>query len=328
MLPLARSLSLLTRAVLVGYAASSAQALVFFDTSDTSHNTTAPAGTYADSGWRYEGVFGDNLGTVIAPQYFLTAAHVPVETTFTRLGIFTGGSDESYTVDSTAFSGAGYYTLPGTDLRLYKITGSFTDWAELYTGSAETGLTAVVHGKGGARGSEVYLDAGFGPELKGWLGTGTDRVPRWGTNQITGVIPDASSPVGDLLSADFDALAGTDEAMLTGNDSGGGLFVKDVDGVWRLAGVNYAVDGAFNTAPTDTGAFNGALFDKGGYWEGQGSNWDFNLNLPVDVSQSFYASRITTSADQLKTITGVPEPGSLLLVLLLAVTSVRRRRRH
>jgi hypothetical protein len=300
-----------------------AHAVVFFNTSDPNYNTTAPTGDFVNSGWQYEGVFGDNLGTAIAPQYFITAAHVPAEATFTRLGLFTGGVDISYAVDTAAFSGAGFYTVAGTDLRVYKITGTFDTWAELYTGNSEAGALATVHGKGGERGGEIYL----GADLKGWYGTGTNRVPRWGTNEITGIVPDAFSPVGDLLVADFNALGGVNEAMLTGNDSGGGLFIND-GGTWRLAGINYAVDGTFNTTPSDTGAFNGALFDIGGYYVGQGTSWDFIPDGTTDVPQSLYASRISTYADQLKSVTGVPEPGSaLLLVTVLVFGSIRRRNR-
>src|SRR6185436_10644721 len=54
----------------------SAKAVIFWSTSDPSYNTTAPTGALAGSGWQYEGKWGSFLGTVIAPQYFVTAEHV------------------------------------------------------------------------------------------------------------------------------------------------------------------------------------------------------------------------------------------------------------
>jgi len=61
---------------------TSAQAILFYDTADSSHNTNAPTGIYQNSGWQYQGIFGDNLGTAIGQNFFITAAHVSVESTF------------------------------------------------------------------------------------------------------------------------------------------------------------------------------------------------------------------------------------------------------
>jgi len=303
--------------------ATSARAVLFYDTADSLHNTTAPGGVYADSGWQYEGVFGAFLGTAIASNYFITAAHIGVAgTIFTQTNTFTGVPDAIYNIDTSAFSGAGYYDLPGTDLRLYKTMESFANWAPLYEGNLEVGMTGVVTGNGGARGNDVLL----GAELKGWLPQSSIGVTRWGTNTISDWVPNALSPVGDLLVANFDALPSTDEAMLSSGDSGGAFFIND-GGIWKLAGINYAVDGGFNTSPTNVGAFSAALFDKGGYWQGQDPTWEFNPDTsPVDTPSSFYVSRISTSASLINGITGVPEPSSILLLLAALGCSTRRKR--
>ena len=299
-----------------------AQGVLFYDTADAGHNTTAPTGTYLDSGWQYLGAFGSFVGTAIGPNYFITAAHIGVQSSsFVQTSIFTGQPNVSYSIDSTAFSGVGYYDVPGTDLRLYRTVESFAQWAPLYNGTAELGQTVMVTGNGGARAGEVWL----GPDLKGWTASVGNGTTRWGTNTISSLTPNFVSPVGDLLVADFNALPSTDEAMLTSGDSGGAVFIND-GGTWKLAGVNYAVDGAFNTSPTNVGAFSAALFDKGGYWEGADPSWQFNPDLPADTPSSFYASRISSSAAAINGITGVPEPGSALLVLALA-SCLRRRRR-
>ena len=304
---------------------TSAQAILFYDTADSSHNTTAPTGIYQDSGWQYQGIFGDNLGTAIGQNFFITAAHVSVESTFVQTSLFTGAADMTYHVDTTAFGGLGYYDIAGTDLRIYQTVESFGSWAALYTGGLEVGSTVVMFGLGGARGSEVLLDSGSGDELKGWYGTASNGTARWGTNTIASVLPGIFSPTGgELLTADFNALPGTDEATFTGNDSGGGVFILD-GGTWKLAGINYAVDGAFNTTPSDSGAFNAALFDKGGYYEGGGFNWSYNPDLPVDAPSSLYMSRLSSSVSEIQSVVTVPEPGTCWLVLM--AFACRRRRR-
>lgn len=299
-----------------------AHGVLFYDTSDAGHNTTAPSGTYADSGWQYLGAFGSFVGTAIGPNHFITAAHIGVQSSsFVQTSTFTGQLDVSYTIDTTAFGGTGYYDVPGTDLRLYQTLESFANWAPLYEGGSELGQAVVVTGNGGARGNEVWL----GPDLKGWTASVGNGTTRWGTNVISGFIPNALSPVGDLLVADFNALPSTDESMLSSGDSGGALFIND-GGVWKLAGVNYAVDGAFNTSPSNSGAFGAALFDKGGYWEGEDPMWQFNPDLlAADTPSSFYASRVSGSAALISGITGVPEPGSALLVLAVCLCARRRR---
>src|SRR5882672_648102 len=51
-------------------------AVLFYATADPAYNTTAPTGTLAGSGWQYQGLWGNVLGTAIAPQYFIAARHV------------------------------------------------------------------------------------------------------------------------------------------------------------------------------------------------------------------------------------------------------------
>ncbi len=299
------------------------QAVLFYATGDADHNTTAPTGAFADSGWQYEGTYGSYLGTMIAPQYFITAQHFGSQgSTFTQSGVFNGGADVTYHIDTTANGGVGYYDIPGTDFRIFKVQEFFSTYAPLYTGSLETGLTLEINGRGGPRGADVLVSG----VLHGWEGGPSDGVARWGSNTVSGIY---SSAVGDLLTASFSAVGTAEEATLSNGDSGGGVFVND-GGIWKLAGVNYSIDGRFdiNNTVGDGTDFDAALFDRGGLYQGSDSfGWSHIPDLPLDNPSSMYASRISTSADSIIAITMVPEPDSALLMMLVFSVSCLQRRR-
>ena len=301
------------------------RAVLFYDTGDSGHNTTAPTGAFEDSGWQYEGQYGAYLGTIIAPQYFITAQHFGTQgSTFTHSGIFNGGSDVTYNIDLSANSGTGYWDIAGTDLRIFKVAELFPYYAPLYTGSLEIGLTMVTHGRGGPRGAEVLLSS----TLHGWEHGSPDGIARWGSNTISGVY---ASGLGDLLTASFSASGTSEEASLSDGDSGGGVFVND-GGIWKLAGVNYSVDGRFDTNRTigDGSDFDAAMFDRGGFYQGSDAfGWPLLpiADLPADNPSSMYASRISTSATEIMAITAVPEPCSAFLVMLAAAGGLIQRRR-
>src|SRR5438045_8263842 len=50
-----------------------AQAIVLY--ANGTRNTAAPTGTYANSGWQWQGQWGGFLGTAISKKYFITADH-------------------------------------------------------------------------------------------------------------------------------------------------------------------------------------------------------------------------------------------------------------
>jgi hypothetical protein len=299
-------------------------AIVLYDTDNPLANTTAPVGDYANSGWAWQGRYGAFLGTMIGEQYFITAQHIGVQGsgTFVSTAAFNGLADVTYTIDTAANGGLGFWDIAGTDLRVFKILESFSTWAPIYTGGAEVGSTLVTFGRGAPRGAEVML----GPDLHGWYTTTSDGVPRWGANVVSQVI---SSGVGDLLAAQFNAVAGQHEATLSHGDSGGGVFIQ-VGGDWFLAGVNYAADGLFDTNNTvgDFSEFSAALFDRGGFYQGSDTGgWTFISDTPADKPSMMYASRISSSAGEiLSIITPVPEPGALWLLCLSGIFFQRRRR--
>lgn len=308
---------------LLGLCATPCSAVLFYGSGDAGHNTTAPGGAFEDSGWQYEGKYGSYLATIIAPQYIITAKHFGTQgSTFVHSGIFNGGSDVTYNIDFSSNGGLGYWDIAGTDLRILKVQEIFPYYAPLYTGGSEIGLTMVTHGMGGPRGDEVKV----GSTLHGWEHTAPDGTARWGSNTVSGIY---ASALGHLLTASFSAGGTAEEATLSGGDSGGGVFVND-GGVWKLAGVNYSVDGPFdiNDIIGDGSDFDAALFDRGGLYQGSdGLGWTLTLDDVVDDPSSLYASRISSNAAAIFAITAVPEPQSALLVLLAAGGTLIRRRR-
>ena len=314
-------------AMMLGWA-SSARAVLFYDTGSPSHNIAAPTGAYLDSGWQYQGYYGAYLGTMIAPQYFITAQNMGTQgSSFVSAGIFNGGADVTYTIDTAANSGAGFWDIAGTDLRIFKINEYFSSHATLYTGSSEQGLDMVTMGRGGVRGADVMVSG----TLHGWKHTGSDGVARWGSNIVSDVttIPG----LGGMLVATFVASGPghtLEEATLSVGDSGGAVFVND-GGIWKLAGINYSVDGMFDTNNTtgDGSEFNAALFDRGGLYQGNdGQGWTLIPNVGPDNPSSMYASRISTNAVAIQAIAVVPEPHSAVLIALTGLVAVCCRKRE
>lgn len=301
-------------------------AVLFVDSDDPHFNTSAPTGAHADSGWQFLGYYGSFLGTAIAPQFFITAQHFGFQgTSFVQDSLFTGGGSVSYSVDLTANGGLGFWDIAGSDLRVYKINETFSSYAGLYLGDA-TGQEAVLTGRGGVRGAAI-LD-GDGNTL-GWEHTLSDGVARWGTNQITGT---TGSGAGTLLTAAFNPSGSTPfEAGLSNGDSGGGLFVYD-GGVWKLAGVNYSVDGLFDTndVPGDGSEFPASLFDMRGFYVGSdGAGWNLiPPDLPDPLPSNLYFSSISANASAILAIVNVPEPGGWMLTGAAALLWAARRRRE
>jgi hypothetical protein len=214
-------------------AAPTVRAVALYGTSSTTANTAAPAGALAGSGWQFQGTFGPSLGTAIAPSHFVTAKHFNVS----------GNQDFVY-------QGLTYDVIgspaddPNSDLRIWQVSGTFPAFAPLYTSPDEVGKPLVVFGMGVQRSDTEVTVAGT---PKGWEFAANTFARRWGTNDVTG-IAQGGNGIGQALAFAFDAGAGANEAHLAGGDSGGGVFVQS-GGVWKLAGVNYGIDG-YKYSPT------------------------------------------------------------------------------
>jgi hypothetical protein len=287
-----------------------ARAVILFGSGDPSYNTTPPTGALTNSGWQYEGQWGGFLGTPIAPQYFIAAHHV-------------GGSvGQTFTFHGYAYTTTAYWDDTNSDLRVWKVNGLFPTYAPLYTNSDEVGKTLVDIGRGTQRGEPVVVtevqivyttnvvdlktlginkkeakaefpDATFKGQtmtvvtgevvtnqvLKGWQDGTADHVMRWGQSQVYAA--------RNCLVAAFTGTNGPNEAYLSSGDSSGAGFIQD-NGAWKLAGVNYGIDGPFATASSEP-AFYGAIFDEDGlYVDGSPTP-----NDGVTRNACFYATRIS-----------------------------------
>jgi hypothetical protein len=260
-----------------------ARAVILFGTDDPAANTTAPIGSVANTAWSYEGQWGGFLGTPIAPHFFITAKHV-------------GG-----TVGQLFhFQGADYTTTaefvdPTTDLHIWKVSETFPYYAPLYMKSDEVGQPLVVIGRGTQRGGEIDVKR----KERGWGWGRGDSVQRWGENIVAAIAP--GGPNNEYLFAAFDEPSGknhktssaANEAHLSSGDSGGGVFLND-GGVWKLAGINYAVDGPFYASTSDTVGFLAALFDARDFYYKDETGKYVLITGKSAVPSGFYSTRISS----------------------------------
>ncbi len=266
-------------------------------------NLAAPMGALAGSGWQYQGQWGAFIGTPIAPHFFVAATH-------------TGGA----VGQKLQFAGAEYTTVarfdaPGRDLTIWRVKERFPRYAPLFTGSDEVNRNAVIFGRGTKRGKPVTLPKEKAP--KGWYWGAGDGALSWGENRIATVVrldPPGAPALGDLLAFTFDKGAGPNECHLSGSDSGGGVFIKD-NGIWKLAGINHAVESMYSFQGSDGDAFNASIFDARGLYVGRGSQYRYvPLNLPAPRPGYAVATRISSNMGFIKSVTGIPEPGTMALV--------------
>jgi hypothetical protein len=298
----------LLTALMVAAALTRAGAVMFYSTGDPTFNTNAPGGALAGSGWQWVGNWGSFTGVPIASNLFLTAKHV-------------GGSvGNALGLNGSVYITTAKFDDANSDLTVWQVAGTFPSWAPMYTGTNEVGGHVVVIGRGTQRGAEFLSTNGV---LKGWYWGGYDGVQRWGENDVTS-IEDGGVLYNDLLYSTFDAGAGVNEAHLSVGDSSGAMFLYQ-DGIWQLAGINFAVDGPFSA--TNGGYQSAALFDAGDVWLQSSPTNILFPELGTDIPSGFYATRISSRMDFITSV--IPEPATGFALLLgTAASSARRRRRR
>lgn len=257
----------------------SLQAILFYSTAAPDFNTTGPTGALAGSGWQYQGNWGAFLGTPIAPHYFITAKHVG------------GRIGDLFVLNGQNYTSTASYGDPNSDLIIWRVRETFPSFAPLYTNNDEIGKTVVVFGRGTQRGAEVTVTNRASPQLKGWLWGTPDYVKRWGQNQVDTTV-DGGPGVGYLLRLLFKADGGINEADISGGDSGGAVFIQDGP-LWKLAGLNNAVEGPFNTTNSGPG-FEAAIFDLGGLFAIVDEQWTFFTPSTTNQPTAFYATPISS----------------------------------
>lgn len=269
-------------------------AVLFYSTDDPAYNTQPPTGSLTNSGWQWQGLWGGVLGTAIAPHYFIAAEHVGG----------TVGSDV-FIYRGVTYTTSAVFDDPETDLRIWRVCGTLPDYAPLYTDTNEVGRGLVVIGRGTLRGAAVTSTNLFQVHTNGWLWGAADGAIRWGENEVARIVDGdgvlGATGVGEVLAADFDAGAGPNECHLSVGDSSGAVFIQD-GATWKLAGINFAVDGPYNTSGTGSG-FNAAIFDESGLYRSNGGVW---IPTPIAQPGSFYPTRISTRINWINGVLSLP----------------------
>jgi len=281
--------------------AVSTKAVLFHATGDTNYNANAPGGALANVGWELQGRWGNFLGTPIGPRHFLTAKHLG--------GVSVG---DPFWFDGVRYDTTATFPDSQSDLQIWRVCGTFPRFAPLYTTTNEVGQALVVFGRGTQRGAPVTTSGASGTKTNGWLWGTADRVTRWGSNTVTAIFEDPS--MGEMLQAEFNANAGPDECHLSTGDSGGAVFLQDGE-TWKLAGINYSVDGRYKTNGSGA-AFNAALFDQGGLYCEDGTNWVWTPpDLTRDQPGTFYATRVSAHLVWINSILAETIPDNERVVL-------------
>jgi hypothetical protein len=274
----------------VGIPARSARAVLLYGSA--TRNTAAPTGSLAGSGWQYQGQWGAFLGTPIAPTHFVTAEHVG------------GGVGQPFYYNGGAYTTTAVFDDPNSDLRIWQVDRPFDAYAPIYRGAAETGKQIVMFGRGTQRGADVTVRGA----RKGWQWGAPDGAQSWGANVVSTVLSGGRGE-GSLLRATFDAKGVANEGTPSAYDSGGGDFVND-NGVWKLAGVNYSVDGNYSLTGTTGSGFSGSMFDQGGLYVGADGAWQFQRDAGKDVAGGSYLTRISSNQAWIDSVINAPPPAA------------------
>lgn len=284
-------------------------------------NTSAPADAGLADRWTQVGNFNSYLGTPIAPQFFVTAKH---------LGDLTGQS--IVFPDSSSYMTTAVFNDPSSDLAIYQISGMFPNdkIVPMYAGSFTTNQAMTIFGRGRSRTDTAVIGEKFpnGTESKGWTWGAFTGNRSWGANTFDG-LSNGLPGAGTQLVWDFDFGGGANEGILATNDSGGPVFMQE-GGVWKLAGINYAV-GPISVRETAGGpTLEAAIYDYGGLYLDVSGTWTLQSAFGGDKPATSYSSSIPANTTWINSVITVPEPWTLGLVCVGCLPLVSRwtRRRR
>lgn len=280
-------------AAAVSIAVGPAPGVIILGSGDPNANDVAfnpPTPLLTNSGLQWVGQFEDIAGVVISPQHFLCAFHID----------FTVGI-QRFTFQGVTYTTVESFKIPGADLCIWKVAGTFPVWAPLFENAgAELGRHLVVFGGGTQRGA-VY---NFGGTPRGWLWGNQDGRLRWGENKVAELLDIGG--FGQQIYATFDATAaagglGHFECHLSNRDSGGPVFIRE-GGVWKVAAVNFSVDGYFAEAASGgPDIFLAALTDCSGLHYDDGAGNRTLIPGPAPVPTGFYSTRVAPYLAQIRT---------------------------
>lgn len=223
------------------------------------------------AGWSYVGRISSANGasssvTYLGNSWFITANHVKQLDNPT--GVVLNAS--AYGIDSSSWTRVTNSTGSGTDLMLFRVTGSVAGLSAVTladnTPVNGTALTMIGNGVNRAASQSTwYVDTTPSnwvwntSRLPGWdstfqgYGYASGTTKRWGSNTVDGSADGVNDGFGltDMFYADFDNVA--NEAMGATYDSGGGVFTGTTNN-FQLAGIMLTV-ATYNSQPADTAVF-------------------------------------------------------------------------
>ena len=284
-----------------------AQAIITYDNAG---QNSSPAPGSVD---QYVGNYNGGSAVLVAPDVVLTTLHLGPSTAGTF--VYQG---QSYGIDKVQ-------TIGDTQIAVMHLTApTGSTGVQLYSGAGDATAQVVLVGYGGPKGTPF---TGNSASQTGWNWTGGVATTSWGQATNDNIYADASNAT--YLGFAFTATPGS--SMFTGGDSGGGMFIND-NGTWKLAGLNWSVDGYYG-APNDPVVNEvAAIYDVPGSALYTVDN--HGSYLLATAAQHGYSSRIADPATYATlqntiasfTTVAVPEPSSLLLLTLGAPALLRRRR--
>ena len=312
--------------VLLGFLAAGRAGVIRNDVNDSVYTSLAAQSVYDSVGflrWN-EGASGYIAsGTLIAPEWVLTAGHVVGGTNDSGAGIseMIFGLSSSYDgmgvsalrwIPYPGWSSSGGNLWNGVDLGLVRLSQPITSVtpAQIDFSTSPVGLlgTNVGYGRSGLGTGGMTTAAGTKRAGQNMIDARGGMVTTMGSGtllNLNGISPtvlfqDFDHPTNLVASSMGSAIPVAQEYLIGSGDSGGGLFIE-VGGVTKLVGVHSFL--ASLPYPLDT----------------TGANADYG-DLAGSVSVQSFESWIFT-------MTGVPEPSvvSLLFFGLGGLVLMRRR---